>query len=157
MPEMAADIVLEIVSQEVLVRFDVTRHAQDLAEPVEGRPAGIDNVDEQEDLLLRGVDEDVTRTMRDPAVFELQGLVADVEGLGLVECNAGRWASGVGTVGKLLRSGCGGNVCHVLRRAVKVCAADVVGMVVGVDDVGEGFVGQVADGCGRRRTKASVH
>ena len=111
----------------------------------EGDPAGVDDVDEQEGLLNGGVDEGVVGGVVGALVGEFEGLIADVQGIVALEGCGWEGTVGVGALGQEVFGLLVGDDCGVAVDE-EVGAADVVGVVMGVDEVGDGEVCHVADG-----------
>ena len=144
--EVAADKVLEGEGQDLVVRGDHAGHELGLVDVGEGGPAGEDDVHDHEDFLHGGVDEDVAGLVVQALVGELEGLVADAEGVVVVEDDVGKGSARVVDVGEDF-------LCEPVRDAgdfglrfdsdERGCA-DVVCMRMGVDEVGDGKVCRVA-------------
>lgn len=124
------------------MRSYVRRDARRDPERCKGHPAREHDVDEDQDFLERGVNEDVSGDVCLAFVGELEGLVPEVEGVGRGEGDGGE-----GTVG--VRDGeevaLGEGVGDDGGVGEEGGCADVVGVVVAVDEVGDGEGGGVVD------------
>ena len=70
--------------------LDKGRYVLGHGEPQEWRPTGEDNINQQQHFLLWGIDVDVALIVRRPPVLQLQGLIADGDGVGVGESNRRR-------------------------------------------------------------------
>src|SRR2546429_9410751 len=82
---MTADVVLPRVGHGLVRGADVPGHVLAEVEVVDGHPAGVDDVDEHERVVVREMDVDVVRRVVGPVVGQLDPFAADLELVAVLE------------------------------------------------------------------------